>query len=238
MPVNEIIKQYKELEQEEQAQIYSNSQYCSYLYKQYLDYFSRVESKEDITWKINIAVKQTVLGSSYPLYLFHQMIHVNENVKDEIKILQQAGIKNLHFQFPIIYFQYQDQEYKITNLFSTPLSKQLKEKLYEDVYMKPRNCHKLTMEIAKEIKGEVYTGYLQFPTMNMLHSWCVKDGFVYDTMYDLVLTQELYEIIFEPVNVIAFSFDHIYSDEIEVENITMPYPVYLYCDYKNTMKQK
>ena len=240
--MNEIIKQYQKIEQEEKSQMNSNTQYCQYLYVQYygqlLEQLSQVPFLEDISWQADMAVNQTLLGTSYPLYFFHHMMHVNDYQQDAKRLLQQAGIKELHAESSGIYFQYQNQNYHITNLFSTFLSEPLKEKLYADIHMKPRNCHQLAVDIAREIKGEVYTGYLQFPTMKMFHSWCVKDGLVYDTMYDFALTEELYETIFEPVDVIAISYDQILNDEIEVEDITIPYPVYLYCDYKNTIGQK
>lgn len=240
--MNEIIKQYQKIEQEEKSQMNSNAQYCQYLYVQYygqlLEQLSQVPFLEDISWQADMAVNQTLLGTSYPLYFFHHMMHVNDYQQDAKRLLQQAGIKELHAESSGIYFQYQNQNYHITNLFSTFLSEPLKEKLYADIHMKPRNCHQLAVDIAREIKGEVYTGYLQFPTMNMLHSWCVKDGLVYDTMYHFILTQELYETIFNPVDVIAISYDSICNEKMKIEDIEMPYPVYLYCDYRKKMKQK
>lgn len=236
--MEEILKQYQNIEQEEKEQMASNSQYCSYLYAQYFDHFLKTGEKEDISWKTNVAVQQTILGDSYPLYFLHQLIHFNENKEEESRGLIQSGIKDLKIQFPTIQFQYRNQMYKIVNLFSTALSPELKEKLYCDIYEKPRNCHQLAIEIAKEVKGKVCTGYLQFPTMNMLHSWCVKDGLVYDTMYHFILTQELYETIFNPVDVIAISYDSICNEKMKIGDIEMPYPVYLYCDYRKKMKQK
>ena len=37
--MEEILKQYQNIEQEEKEQMASNSQYCSYLYAQYFDHF-------------------------------------------------------------------------------------------------------------------------------------------------------------------------------------------------------
>lgn len=236
--MEEILQQYQKLEQEEKEQMISNSQYCSYLYTQYFRHFLRTDVKEDISWKTNIAVQQVILGDSYPLYCLHKLIHVNKNAEEESRELIQSDIKDLNIQFPIIQFQYRNQMYKIVNLFSTSISSELKEKLYHDIYEQPRNCHQLALEIAKEIKGEIYTGYLQFPTMNMLHSWCVKDGLVYDTMYHFILSQELYEKIFNPVDVIVIPHDSICHEKMKIGDIEMPYSVYLYCDYRKNMKQK
>lgn len=239
--MNEVLKQYQKIEQEEQIQMKANAQYCYYLhmqyYEQYLKQFSQSFSPEEILWKVDEAVNQTILGASYPLYFYHHLLHVNDDKQDKKRDLHQSGIQDIHVESSRIQFQYRSQNYEIANLFSTSLSETVKGKLYADIYSTPRNCHQLAMDIAREIKGEVYTGYLQLPTMKMFHSWCVKDGFVYDTMYDFVLTQELYETIFEPVDVIAIPYDCIIQDEIEVEDIKIPYPVYLYCEYKNDIGQ-
>lgn len=78
--MNEIIKQYQKIEQEEKSQMNSNTQYCQYLYVQYygqlLEQLSQVPFLEDISWQADMAVNQTLLGTSYPLYFFHGKIFI------------------------------------------------------------------------------------------------------------------------------------------------------------------
>lgn len=66
--MNEVLKQYQKLEQEEQIQMKANAQYCYDLhmqyYEQYLKQFSQSFSPEEILWKVDDAVNQTILGAS------------------------------------------------------------------------------------------------------------------------------------------------------------------------------
>lgn len=246
--MSSFLKQYEKLEQQEQKQMRNVSYYCHMLNQLYFEQEKNHLNSLSIQLRTTLLVQKEILGYNFPLYLLHHIFHLHtiplEKLDDILNFVDISYFQLKNHQFS---FMYQNQFYQLIDFSFFSLSKSLQEKLHEDSiafteiqskYQAKRNCHTLASILSKEVDGEVYIGYLQFPQMKMLHSWCVKGNTVYDTMYQFVLSWNLYEKIVSPIDMIAISNKDLNQEYKNEDGIVVPYPIYLYCNYLNDIGEK
>lgn len=158
--------------------------------------------------------------------------------------LDVCGITNFKTDGYLFHCTYRKKDYDFFDLFSFPLTDAVSKNLVAAKCESQGNCHVLSEQIAQDCHADIYMGNLQYgfqnTTLDLLHSWCEKDGFVFDTLHNFVMPKDLHTEIYDVDNIIMFENGNLDTEEMaEFEKSTgVPYIVGEYCNYLLSTKTK